>query len=164
MYKNTGFTLIELLVVVLIIGILAAVALPQYEKAVEKTRWADIYQAERTIAKAQEAYYLANGYYATDFNDLDITFPSIKSNGGSFWTSSFSGNLYSSGEGIYGSFLRVKHGKNDYAGPSLVTYYAIQGKLHRQCRAKNGVGDSICVWLTGGAIPQKFGSENRYYF
>ncbi|MDD7579336.1 MAG: prepilin-type N-terminal cleavage/methylation domain-containing protein [Elusimicrobia bacterium] len=156
-----GFTLIELLVVVLIIGILASVALPQYQKAVEKTRWAEIYQAERTVAKAQEAYYLANGKYSTDFNELDITFPGIKATGNSFWTDSFSGNVFPSGEGVYGSFLRVKDGKNDYDGPSLVTYY---GKS-RQCRAKAGTnGDAICLWLTGGATPSKFGSENRYYF
>lgn len=95
-----GFTLIELLVVVLIIGILASVALPQYQKAVEKTRWAEIYQAERTVAKAQEAYYLANGKYSTDFNELDITFPGIKATGNSFWTDSFQGTYCPQGKGL----------------------------------------------------------------
>ena len=67
--KRRGFTLIELLVVVLIIGILAAVAVPQYQKAVEKSRATQAISMLSAIAKAYEAYYLANGTYATNFED-----------------------------------------------------------------------------------------------
>ena len=73
--KNAGFTLIELLVVVLIIGILAAVALPQYEKAAEKSRAAEGIVLARSIALANQRYYMANGEWATDINDLDLDFP-----------------------------------------------------------------------------------------
>ena len=73
--KNQAFTLIELLVVVLIIGILAAIALPQYQKAVYKSRTISGIIMLRSIMDAQEAYYLANGEYTDDLTKLDIEVP-----------------------------------------------------------------------------------------
>ena len=75
--NHKAFTLIELLVVVLIIGILAAVALPQYQKAVWKSRTAQLYSSVQALSTAQETYFMANGNYATRFDELDLDFENL---------------------------------------------------------------------------------------
>ena len=61
--SQAGFTLIELLVVVLIIGILAAIAVPQYFKVVEKGKFAESMQFLSGLKGAQERYLAKNGNY-----------------------------------------------------------------------------------------------------
>jgi prepilin-type N-terminal cleavage/methylation domain-containing protein len=73
--NKKAFTLIELLVVVLIIGILAAIALPQYQKAVWRSRSQQLQISLKQLSEAQESYKLANGSYSNKFANLDIDFP-----------------------------------------------------------------------------------------
>jgi prepilin-type N-terminal cleavage/methylation domain-containing protein len=75
-----GFTLIELLVVVLIIGILSAIALPQYLYAKEKSALSEALIMKRAIDDAAYRYYLQTGSKPSSFNDLDIVLPATCSN------------------------------------------------------------------------------------
>ena len=72
MKNNKGFTLIELLVVVLIIGILAAIALPQYQKAVEKARAAELVTWIGNAKKAVDIYLLEKGGFPAEAVDDDV--------------------------------------------------------------------------------------------
>ncbi|ACC98990.1 Type II secretion system subunit H, I [Elusimicrobium minutum Pei191] len=67
-----GFTLIELLVVVLIIGILAAIALPQYNKSVEKSRAAEALLNVKALRNAAEVFLLETGSWPTNLDELSI--------------------------------------------------------------------------------------------
>ena len=67
-----GFTLIELLVVIIIIGILAAIALPSFMKQVQKARFAEAKLYVGTMSRNQQAYYLERRTFATDLNKLGM--------------------------------------------------------------------------------------------
>ena len=75
MKNKLGFTLIELLVVVLIIGILAAIALPQYRRVVLKARLHVGLPLVASMYEAEQLYYMVHGEFATDVDALDIEIP-----------------------------------------------------------------------------------------
>ncbi len=145
--NNNAFTLIELLVVVLIIGILAAVALPQYKLAVGKARLTQLVTLANSVVQAQERYYLANGKYADSFEELDID---------------ISGSLYGNGRILRNSAgwsleIRLDTGNATYASDTrlpdiLLIFPNQQGK--RACYAvkTNQFANALCKTATGKSV------------
>ena len=75
--SKAGFTLMEMLVVVIIMGILASIALPQYQRAVQKARWVEVVTVANVLYTAEEEYWLMHRKYTGQIADLSIKIPSM---------------------------------------------------------------------------------------
>jgi prepilin-type N-terminal cleavage/methylation domain-containing protein len=75
---RAGFTLVELAVVIVIIGVLAAFAVPRFRASVERSKAAEAFNYLSAIQAAQERYHARQGTYAEDRADLDIQFTDPK--------------------------------------------------------------------------------------
>ncbi len=169
-----GFTLIELLVVVLIIGILSAIALPQYSHAVLKSRYMQAVILMENIYRAQEAYYLANGKYAMDFDSLDVTLPQN-------WTNGFStqaGEVFSklspdSKAGCYfstsedatqaiGVYCMVRRWGVGATGSQYWAFRSFNNKNKRYCAEETVFLNGFCEKITGHKESSVYGHWTRY--
>lgn len=132
-----GFTLVEMLVVVLIIGILAAIAVPQYQKAVKKSQGVEAILNLKTLKRAQEAYYLANGKYTNDLSKLDLTF-----NAGAYWYHCYT-------EDHFGCYAYRADGKKPFFELAVNSLYCRGSKKDCEAFSNNAPrwDDSGNYWL-----------------
>ncbi len=116
MKNKLGFTLLELLVVVLIIGILAAIALPQYKKAVEKSKATQALTLLQALYQSATVYQLNTGNWPTSIEELDIDIPADFKGGGE-WKVWFEGDTDTK---TLGAGITRLQGK--YAGTGFCKY------------------------------------------
>ena len=132
MNKRKGFTLLELVIVVLVIALLAAVAVPQYKRAVAKSRYKSMFALAKAVYLGQENFYLAQGRYAQDLSNLDISIPSA--------TDILMG-LHSDD---FSTYVLTKHKK---LNNTLVIYnqHSAHYPNHVYCEAQ--ANDSLAMWV-----------------
>ena len=140
-----GFTLIELLVVVLIIGILAAVALPQYTKAVEKSRTAEAQTLLGDIMTGARIYQLSNGAFTDNMQLFDIEMPGLGSGTTSFNTKNFVITTSVVNNNLRASAKRANNGSADQPANAKYTLTfelnAANGTIKRVC---SETGTNLC--------------------
>ncbi len=161
--NKQAFTLIELLVVVLIIGILAAVAVPQYQKAVLKSRFIQTMTLADAIYRAEKVYFLANGTYTQDLAALDIEIPGI------YDTKWAEGNGYNCDVNV-GSYNEVycRMGKLGTPEEHVGIHYVLEnGKKY--CWMDSGLPKSdqwyqLCKSLTGKEGNTWYGDRKYFVF
>ncbi len=158
--NGQGFTLIELLVVVLIIGILAAVAVPQYQKAVERSKATQALILLKSLAQAYKVYYLANGTWATKFNELDVDLPTWTGktkflSSGSDTKSNEEWSLQIDPEG--NPDIRIHRLSGKYKGAGFVVYFDNASHTAKQNIVCNEriTNCSYCFSLEAGAYCEK---------
>ncbi len=146
-----GFTLIELLVVVLIIGILSAIALPQYQKAVDKAKVAQSVQIASSLERATEVLLLENPTarnYNGDPNDvgLSIDIPCDYDDDDSCWVGNGKVGLDLAGP-MADVYVYHYYTTNDYV--TIFAERSTNGTWIHKCGYPDDRGKAICTAAQG---------------